>query len=84
MPEVNAGGFIWIDRIIPFEVLTPLSETDTYAIITRYFNERFDFRFRKNKNIRQLKYTILVAKEFIQLIEKKNVNIRMNVWSGLY
>ena len=49
MPEVNAGGFIWIDRIIPFEVLTPLSEIDTYAIITRYFNERLDFRFRKNK-----------------------------------
>lgn len=37
--EVNEAGAIWVEERICFEALTPLSETDTCAMITRYFNE---------------------------------------------
>lgn len=41
--EVNEGGCVWVDRVIYFEALTPLSETDTCAMIARYFNGGLDF-----------------------------------------
>lgn len=41
--EVNEGGSVWVDRVIYFEALTPLSETDTCTMIARYFNGGLDF-----------------------------------------
>ncbi|EFJ3386269.1 TPA: hypothetical protein MY503_004875 [Escherichia coli] len=41
--EVNEAGRIWEEARVCFEALTPLSETDTCAMITRYFDTVKDF-----------------------------------------
>ncbi|MEF9120590.1 hypothetical protein U9227_24305 [Escherichia coli] len=41
--EVNEAGRIWEEVRVCFEALTPLSETDTCAMITRYFDVVKDF-----------------------------------------
>ena len=41
--EVNEAGRIWEEVRVCFEALTPLSETDTCAMITRYFDAVKDF-----------------------------------------